>query len=101
MTKSTNDDYKKVIDETVNRHLQTDDFWSTEIEIPIEERKNWICMRMNPKHFSTAMFLNDWSDDSKFPHDGPIRLLRIMEMPDDSLRIIGRQNQDLFVLMLK
>ena len=96
-----NKSYEDVIAEIVDRYLQTDDFWSTEIEIPVEERMNWICMRKNPKHFTSAMFLGDWSDPSKTPEDGVIRLLRVMEMPDDSLRIIGRQSQDLFVLLLK
>ena len=95
------ENYQTAISEVINRFIQTDDFWSTEIEIPKEERKNWIRMRRNPKHFTTAMFLEGWSDNTKTPGDGTIRLLRVMEMPDDSLRIIGRQNEDLFVLMFK
>ena len=98
---NVNIDYENTINEIVNRYLQTDDFWSTEIVIPVEERSKWICMRKNPKHFTTAMFIGDWSDASKLPGDGVVRLLRIMEMPDDSLRIIGRQDKDLYVLMLK
>jgi hypothetical protein len=93
--------YESIIAEIVDRFLKTEDFWSTEVEIPAEERANWICMRNNPKHFTSAMFLGDWSDTSKSPGDEKIRLLRVMEMPDESLRIIGRQDQDLFVLMLK
>ena len=51
-----NENYQTAISEVINRFIQTDDFWSTEIEIPKEERKNWIRMRRNPTHFTTAIY---------------------------------------------
>lgn len=94
-------EYFAAIDEIVQRFVLTDDFWSCEISIPQTELDRWICMRKNPKHFSTAMFLGQWSVEGKHPTVEPIRLVRLMPMPDDSLRIIGRQGDDLFVLMLE
>lgn len=92
--------YRHAIAGVVERYVSQNDFWSIEISIPKSECENWICMRHNPKHFSSSMFLGAWSKDGRHPDSTPIRLLRVMEMPDDSLRIIGRQGLDLFVLIL-
>ena len=93
-------EYRDAIAEAVDRHLSSGDFWSTEICIPSGELAKWKCVRINPKHFTPAMFLGVWSVDDKYPTTEPIRLLRLMEMPDDSLRLIGRQGPDLFVLTI-
>jgi hypothetical protein len=93
-------EYFEKLNEILDRYLNSGDFWSCEIEIPETEIENWICMRSNPKHFSTSMFLGKWSVDGKFPSTSSIRLVRAMELPDDSLRIVGRQGDNLFVLIL-
>ena len=93
--------YKASIAEIVNRHNDLDDFWSTEVVIPNGERAKWVRMIRNPKHFTTAMFLGTWSDSRLHPSGDPIRLVRAMGMPDNSLRIVGRQGEHLYVLILE
>jgi len=93
--------YSASIAEIVNRHNDLHDFWSTEVVIPTSEREKWVRMIRNPKHFTTAMFLGTWSDSRSHPSGEAIRLLRAMGMPDKSLRIVGRQGEHLYVLILE
>jgi hypothetical protein len=96
-----NEEYESAIDEVVERFVTSGDFWSREIVVPKEHRNMWLRMRKNPKHFTSAMFIGTWSDNSKVLSESPLRLVRAMDMPDDSIRIIGRQGDDLFVLILE
>jgi len=93
--------YKASIAEIVKRHNDLNDFWSTEVAIPTGERDKWVRMIRNPKHFTAAMFLGTWSDPRLHPSSDPIRLVRAMGMPDNSLRIVGRQGEHLYVLILE
>lgn len=93
-------EYEKTISQIVSRHKKTADFWSTEVVLPTSVLEKWICMRFNPNHFSLRMFIGSWSIPNKHPKPESIRLVRLMEMPDNTLRIIGRQGDDLFVLIL-
>jgi len=98
--KSIQKNYKKVVLEIIKRHRKTADFWSTEVILPKSELDNWICMRNNPSHFSMRMFIGSWSIPNRHPIPDSIRIVRLMEMPDNTLRLIGRQGSDLYVLIL-
>jgi len=94
MDKST---YEIAIEEILNRVKSNLDFRSAEVEMPTTDRRNWIRMRFDPSHFSTSMFLGVWSVPNKFPKAGSLRILRAMELPDGTLRLIARQGSFLYV----
>ena len=91
------DTYEAVLEEILDRAKSGLDFRSAEVSISSLERKNWIRMRVDPSHFSTAMFLGVWSVPGKFPKAGELRILRAMELPDRTLRLIARQGNFLYV----
>lgn len=91
-------EYDKFIKDLIRRFRTSGEFWSSEIRIPSERRSAWACMRNNPSHFTQSMFIGRWSVPDKYPGEEMIRLVRLMETADGSIRIIGRQGKDLFVL---
>jgi len=91
-------EYDKFIKDLIRRFRTSGEFWSSEIRIPSERRSAWVCMRNNPSHFTQSMFIGRWSVPDKYPGEELIRLVRLMETADGSMRVIGRQGKDLFVL---
>ena len=91
------DQYDEAVDSILERFRDGLDFRSMEVDVPKQSLNQWICMRRNPSHFSESMFLGVWSVSNKHPKPGSLRIVRLMEMPDDTVRLIARQGENLFV----